>query len=246
MNLPDPKEFRTVWGLSCVENQVMLYLRQLNFDYRFVFEDSLLSLSEMEDRIFCQKKRYVDPGMVPRLQDQLRKRGILELNKHCEGLDALLEWAHEDDNKGICLMQITPDFSLNILHARGWRGDHFIRLQNNGGLTVLNDIPPLLISILPDELKRAYAGTFLSIRLVRRDGMIAQNPAAFERLRSSSTGTPATLIPSKIDDCLRNVEKLQMKAAYNLLHDAGVTETGNILNTLRKLDRSLTDSIRQS
>ena len=50
----------------------------------------------------------------------------------------------------------------------------------------------------------------------------------------------------KIDDCLRNVEKLQMKAAYNLLHDAGVTETGNILNTLRKLDRSLTDSIRQS
>ena len=278
MNLPDPKEFRTVWGLSCVENQVMLYLRQLNFDYRFVFEDSLLSLSEMEDRIFCQKKRYVDPGMVPRLQDQLRKRGILELNKHCEGLDALLEWAHEDDNKGICLMQITPDFSLNILHARGWRGDHFIRLQNNGGLNVLNDIPPLLISILPDELKRAYAGTFLSIRLVRRDGMIAQNPAAFERLRShqrEKTNSEDGFIPTgrevyelllcyrvlrwrareyaslfmnvdKIDDCLRNVEKLQMKAAYNLLHDAGVTETGNILNTLRKLDRSLTDSIRQS
>lgn len=176
---PDPAEFRQVLGLSCVENQVLLYLLHQGMDIRHTYEDSLPSLSAILENMLIRGKSYTEADVVPRIQQRLRERGLLSLSMKREEVGSLLhQLSHCEEN--LVLMQVTSDFAVKDLLARGWRDDHFVRLFREGeGALLLNDIPPLLRPLSSDELRRAYAGRYLVIRPHHRGIPPPKGPAAF-------------------------------------------------------------------
>ena len=164
---PDPAGFQDVYGLSCVENQVLLFLKERGLDIRFFFGDSLVPLSAMTEDILLKGTAYTEAGVVPRIQDRLRTAGILELTLHRDPVSRIREHISAVDDADMLLIQVTPDYARRVLHTRGWREDHFVRLLKDGSGALLNDIPPLLHPLRPGELERAYAGRLLTARLLR-------------------------------------------------------------------------------
>ena len=181
--MPDPAGFQTVEGLSCVENQVLLFLKERGVDYRFVYEDSLVPLPVMAEYMVRKGGVYTQAGVVPRIQDRLRAQGMLELTLHQEGAGLDSHLAACDENTMV-LMQVIPSYAKEVLHARGWREDHYVRIteEADGRWLLLNDIPPLLRSIETDEKERAYAGRFFTARLLKTDVPPPKNPSHLYRI----------------------------------------------------------------
>ena len=168
---PDPAGFQDVYGLSCVENQVLLFLKEQGLDIRFFYGDSLVPLSVIAEDIVLKGTAYTEAGVVPRIQDRLRTAGILELTLHADPVSRIRERIAAMDDADMLLIQVTPDYARQVLHSHGWREDHFVRLLDGNGGMLLNDIPPLLRPLQADELEQAYAGLLLKARLLRTGQM---------------------------------------------------------------------------
>ena len=83
--------FEGLYGLSCVENQVLAFLRQQEVDVAPLYYNSAVPLKELLFFMVIQGMSPVRFDRVGRIQDDLRARGMLAFEKREQDLSAWLE-----------------------------------------------------------------------------------------------------------------------------------------------------------
>ena len=160
--------FEGLYGLSCVENQVLAFLRQQRVEVAPLYYNSAVPLKELFFFLVIQGIRPVYFDRVRRIQDDLRERGILAFEKRDETLSFWLDRADDGSGPEASLILVTPAFTAETLMARGFRGDHYVRLlRRNRDWVIQNDIPDREVVLPLEELEKAYAGSGFCIRLCR-------------------------------------------------------------------------------
>ncbi len=160
--------FEGLYGLSCVENQVLAFLRQQEVDVAPLYYNSAVPLKELFFFMVIQGMSPVRFDRVGRIQDDLRARGMLAFEKREQELSAWLETLSEQTEREAVLILVTPEFTKSVLMARGFRDDHYVRLLPEGeGWAVFNDIPDKSVMLTGIELREAYAGSGFHLCLRR-------------------------------------------------------------------------------
>ena len=160
--------FEGLYGLSCVENQVLAFLRQQEVDVAPLYYNSAVPLKELFFFMVIQGGSPVCFDRVQRIQDDLRTRGILAFEKREQELPAWLHILSEQTEREAVLILVTPEFTKSVLMARGFRDDHYVRLLRRGtGWVVFNDIPDKSVTLTDAELREAYAGDGFCLSLCR-------------------------------------------------------------------------------
>ena len=124
--------FEGLYGLSCVENQVLAFLRQQEVDVAPLYYNSAVPLKELICFMVIQGMSPVRFDRVGRIQDDLRARGMLAFEKREQELSAWLETLSEQTEREAVLILVTPEFTKSVLMARGFRDDHYVRLLPEG------------------------------------------------------------------------------------------------------------------
>ena len=124
--------FEGLYGLSCVENQVLAFLRQQEVDVAPLYYNSAVPLKELFFFMVIQGMSPVRFDRVGRIQDDLRARGMLAFEKREQELSAWLETLSEQTEREAVLILVTPEFTKSVLMARGFRDDHYVRLLPEG------------------------------------------------------------------------------------------------------------------
>lgn len=201
--------FQNILGLSCVENHVLLFLMQNGIDIRPLYEDSLISLSDMIKEKIVFGKKYTDKGSVPRIHEHLSEAGYLLMKPENKNAVSLLKYVSKHEKDKMTLIQVTPKFAKTVLHTRGWRNDHFVRIvDDKGRLLMLNDIPSLWHPIELKELSKSYVGRLLRFELINKKFTFPPNVKAIDKLYSPQN---FNIEKDLCDSCV------SMQKLYNLL-----------------------------
>lgn len=188
--------YDNLWGLSCVENQVLAIMCAENIDRSFVYANSLIPLKKLHTFFFIEKKEYAYFDGVPKAQDLLRDSGMLEL-KLLEDISASEVYRRLLHSRVYVLLKTDPRYMEKIFYKRPMRDDHFVLAQKSeNGVMLFNDIPVNGREVLYGELKEAYAGkaitlSFSEIRLQYEFSELNQRlikQARKMQCRSFSTG----------------------------------------------------------
>ncbi len=156
--------------MSCVENQVLAILREQRNDIRPLYHNSAIPLRELMDRMLIQGEKPYRFYRVPRIQDELKAMGRIEIALHKEAnTDAVREHIRRCGNgkEGrYVLVRVTPEFTKTVLHARGFREDHYVRAVPAGrDFLLYNDIPDTAVSLGEAAFGDSFTGEFLSLSL---------------------------------------------------------------------------------
>ncbi len=160
--------FEGLYGLSCVENQVLAFLRQQGIEVAPLYYNSAVPLKELFFFMVIQGMRPAYFDRVKRIQDDLKERGVLAFEKREQELSAWLDELEGQAKQEAVLILVSPEFTKNVLMARGFRDDHYVRLScTEGNWTVINDIPDKTVTLTTGELQNVYAGDGFYLRLCR-------------------------------------------------------------------------------
>lgn len=160
--------FEGLYGLSCVENQVLAFLRQQGIEVAPLYYNSTVPLKELFFFMVIQGMRPAYFDRVKRIQDDLKERGVLAFEKRKQALTVWLEALKEQTKTEAVLILVSPEFTKHVLMARGFRDDHYVRLfWAEGNWVIANDIPDKTMTLTAGELQNAYAGEGFSFRLCR-------------------------------------------------------------------------------
>lgn len=151
----DTNELPVGYGLSCIENYVMLLLKEYNKEWEYIFYKSYLSFFEIFDEFYIKKKQYSYFKKIPRLQEvgvELGKFNIRDIIK--KNIKELFQQA------SIAAICVTPEYIEEKYKTRLWRDDHFILLQNyNKDLyAYINDNPQDEGYLSLEELNKIFTG----------------------------------------------------------------------------------------
>ncbi len=146
-------------GLSCVENLVMYILKANNITFQYLFFESFLTYSEIENAFATQKQTYATFNIIPRIQNVAEKEGIIKM--------VLLN--HSDipqlNSDYYMMVMVSPEFEKNRYNKELWRDDHYILVSPNSDTeyNYINDNPLDIGKISMNELKKYYNGKAIFI-----------------------------------------------------------------------------------
>ena len=106
---------------------------------------------------------------VPKIQDELKRIGIILLNLNIEkNVEFLLKEIERCLCNQFILIEVMPEFTKKKLFARGFRNDHFVLIKSHeNNLTVYNDIPEKAVNVTFEELIQIYAGRYFKLNILR-------------------------------------------------------------------------------
>ena len=189
--------FENLYGLSCIENQTLAILRERGIDIRPLYRDCAMPVKELFFFLVYHgnKQEYFD--RITRVQDLAREIGIISMElcgrpagensenrrpfpgaapvgdyklppKESVNPDEVINSVRNAEENEVILVRVTEEFTKIQLHARGLRGDHYVRVAANGDhFDILNDIPEITLPLTTEEFAAAFGGDFFKLRVNR-------------------------------------------------------------------------------
>lgn len=159
--------FENIYGLSCVENQVLALMRQAGYDISPLYHNGAVPLKALFEYLVVRGESPYHFTIMPRIQEELKKRGLVEM---CLKRIPFPERVYEELRMGraqeYILMRVTPEFTRRHLHARNMRTDHFVYTKICGeNLLLQNDIPESIVSFPADRIAEIYDGEYIRLQL---------------------------------------------------------------------------------
>ena len=165
INMP---QLAQIYGLSCIENQVLKIMDNEKIDISPIYANSGIPLKTLCKYFIENKKSYENFEEIPRIQDTLKKMGLISLKLMQSDSNKLKSIITNTGNKEYVFAKIAPEYVKNNLFARGWRNDHFVLiLKKDDGYKLINDIPAITKNISNDELLKIYAGEYFELKINR-------------------------------------------------------------------------------
>lgn len=155
--------FENIYGLSCVENQVLAQLKLYGMDISKLYGATFTSFEELFFHMVMKDEKPEHFCIAPRIQDVLKRLGVISLElKKTE----LFNSHFSDTNK--LLVRVKPDFVKQKLFARGFRIDHYVLVEkDNDKYTLYNDIPEIIVSLSEAEFESIYDGEYFVLKILR-------------------------------------------------------------------------------
>lgn len=148
--------YENVYGLTCIENHVIAFLRENSIDESYFYYDSMISLSDLFDDIINKKESVFDYSGTEKVQNICKTMNIIKLNRVFSPVLYL------PASGETILVHISTDFSKTILNSRAFREDHYVSVKKHDEtrVTVTNDIPAKTVVIEADCFKQAFEGDY--------------------------------------------------------------------------------------
>jgi hypothetical protein len=151
----DKDELVLGYGLSCIENYVMLLLKEYREDWEYIFYKSYISFDEIFKEFYIKKKQYSYFDKISRLQKVGNELKMCDIRG--------IRTEHIQDvfqQSSIAAICVTPEYIAEKYKTKLWRDDHFILLQNqeNGLYAFINDSPKDSGYLSLEELNRIFTG----------------------------------------------------------------------------------------
>lgn len=162
--------FEDIYGLSCIENQVLSILKERNQKIALTYSDSAMPVHEIFKIIVRHGVRQENFSHLRRVHDLLKELGVISFSmKRTNSIDELIHEISACGSNEYVLMRVSVDFTRNVLHARGLRSDHFVRisLSSDGAFVVINDIPELSVRVGREQLARIFKNYYIKIKVLR-------------------------------------------------------------------------------
>lgn len=161
--------YENVFGLSCVENQVLAILRQHNERIEYGYYDSAVPLRDLYTDLVEKGIKQEYFSRIERIQNVLKKLDIIEFVKiETVRFDDVKQAVYLCKENEYILIRVTPHFSKTNLMARGFRPDHFVHVRMSGnGFKVFNDIPERIILVTSSQLKESFDGEYFRLTVKR-------------------------------------------------------------------------------
>lgn len=154
--------------MSCVENQVLEYLRTRGEPFEELYADAAVPLRELYAYFIEQGGSPAYYQGIPRVQDVAAARGLLGIERRREPSAARVRNQLRDEGDACTLVRVTAAFTRTQLHARGWRDDHFVRAAaREDGVRLVSDVPPVAVELDADGFDEAYDGETIRVMPLR-------------------------------------------------------------------------------
>lgn len=159
-----------VFGLSCIENQILSLLYDNNQPIECLYFDCAIPLCDLFNYLVVNNVPFYEFNLITRIQDVLKMLGIIEMKLH-QVTFAQMKRLLSSCNKIHFLIRVNKNFVINRLHKRNFREDHFVKVERSENLyKITNDIPNISFIINENELIDAYDGQIFLVRICRSIG----------------------------------------------------------------------------
>ncbi len=122
--------YKNLYGLSCIENQVLAILRQRGEPIEYLYSDAYVPLKILYTRFVKEGASPYYFDQVERIQDVLKTMRIISLEK--KHVTCIRQLSDDIRSGVIILIRVKPDFNRAVLFSRGSRNDHFVRVKASG------------------------------------------------------------------------------------------------------------------
>jgi len=208
---------KQVYGLSCVENQVLTIMENNGINISPVYAHSGIPLKDLFVYFIENNGSYENFDIIPRVQDTLKELGIITLSLNKSNVAKLKKSIFDTQKDEYILAKIAPEYVKKNLFARGWRNDHFVLITNEDGYRLTNDIPKITKNISEDELSEIYAGEYFKLKIIKN---FTQNDIKFlweNRMFKPENEVEYNFINENQINLLDNIEKLRnMTVVYKV------------------------------
>lgn len=151
-----------IYGLSCVENYFLYFLKEQGYSYIPFFFDSYLSFETIIKEFVENKAEYSSFYRMTRLQKLAAEYGLIDITSKQDKKVRLADDRHFE----YAAIQVKPSFIREKYERNLWREDHFILLKKvEQTLFYLNDIPRDTNTITYEEIDQIYDGKFLKFSI---------------------------------------------------------------------------------
>ncbi len=137
--------YENLYGLSCLENQILGILKINGIDINKFYKNSYISTEELYKCVFIEKQKLQHFNGVAKIQDELKNSKVIDLTK-LKQTNFLMVKEELDKCKfnEYILIRITADYVKKVFFARGLRNDHFVWFMKKENIYYLyNDIPEI-------------------------------------------------------------------------------------------------------
>ena len=236
---------KPVYGLSCVENQILRLLDGRGWDITRLYANSASPMKELFYRIVRQGERFERFERIPRIQTLLREEGLLSVTMHAgDAAEALTAVRNAGKDEAVLTM-VRPVFARNVLGARGLRDDHYVRaLPEGAGLRLINDIPASTAFCPAEAWEEAYAGRYLRIAVLRENTPADDCKRHTRRLFRAEELEPFHFFPEDINGVDRPEQRLRdLTGVYKLTrrqmreYYAAYTDTAFMEEPIRRAEK---------
>lgn len=157
--------FEGLYGLSCVEDQVLAILKERGNDIAPFYHHSAISLKELFFFMVIKGESPYRFSRMPKIQDELKQMEILDIHlKTPQNMRSVRDKIRNCKENEYVLIRVTPEFTRAELHARGFRKDHFVKVTaQEKDFVIYNDIPETTAVITAAKLGKIYDGEYLLI-----------------------------------------------------------------------------------
>ncbi|HAN21166.1 MAG TPA: hypothetical protein DCP51_05760 [Clostridiales bacterium] len=159
--------FENIYGLSCVENQVLAQIKSSETDISVLYGTSFIGVKELLLSMLSEGIKPEYFSLIPRIHDTLKQLGVISLELvHEDDINKVIENINLPEHK--LLVKVKSDFVKNRLFARGLRSDHYILIEKeNDCFKLTNDIPETIIVLNKKELEEVYDSSCFILKILR-------------------------------------------------------------------------------
>jgi len=184
---------KNILGLSCVENHVLMYLKNRGEDISCLYADSEIGLKELFYMFFKENQKYEYFSGFPRIQDKLKKLGVLSVELKKSNTEEILQRVEQNRNI-LFLVKIKAEVFKLMNRQIPWRNDHYMAIEYNDENVILkNDSPLFEIIMDTNEFDNIYMKEYLEIEqtktisgeiecFLKRNHVRAKRPETWEEL----------------------------------------------------------------
>lgn len=140
-------------GLSCIENDCLCIMQQMDMHYQYIFYESYLNFSKIFKEFYQRHVTYEQFHAIERLQMVAEQLGYLKIH-YVEEKDINQVFK----NNQVCSICIDPKWLLSKFKSTLLREDHYILIEKRSEeeFHFINDTPKAEGIISKEELKENY------------------------------------------------------------------------------------------
>ncbi|MCI8388389.1 MAG: hypothetical protein HFE63_08015 [Clostridiales bacterium] len=238
--------YSNVYGFSCIENQVLAILSQRKQKIELTYYDCAIPVHELYPIMVVDGIKPEYFNYIPRVQDILRELGVISFTMiDPASVDDLIKSTQLCKENEYILIRVKPDFTTKILHARGFRSDHYVLLKSSeSGFDIYNDIPECIVNVDKNGLSDAYAGSYIKMKVLRELDLCDADKLWASRLYRPETQTIADYGNHTIENIenigikLRNLTGVNKTLKRRMAQYYGIyTDTSFIHQKLPEIDK---------
>jgi len=164
--------YEHIYGLSCIENHVLAVLKQCGEKVEFLYHNCAVPIYKLYSLLVRKGIKQENFAEVQRVQDILKKLGIISLVKKqpesIENLKDLREEIQKCQRNEYILTRVKPEFSKTVLYSRGLRTDHYVLIKSEGNdFKLYNDIPERILTVTERQLPEIFDGDYFKMSVLR-------------------------------------------------------------------------------